>query len=98
MGSGSLKEDVITLIEDHPNIHYLGFQNQEKVYSLMKFANAVILPSQWPENNSMVILESYMLGTPAIASDMGGNRELIEKVSKDLCFSYFLKNKLKILL
>ncbi|MBS3174855.1 glycosyltransferase [Candidatus Woesearchaeota archaeon] len=95
MGSGSLKEDVITLIEDHPNIHYLGFQNQEKVYSLMKFANAVILPSQWPENNSMVILESYMLGTPAIASDMGGNRELIEKVSKDLCFDLFCFEDLK---
>lgn len=86
IGSGSLNEEVTAFAKANKNIHYLGFQKQETVYSLMKYANATILPSQWAENNSMVILESYMLGTPAIASDMGGNKELISRVDKSLCF------------
>jgi glycosyltransferase involved in cell wall biosynthesis len=83
------------LIKDTSNISYLGFKTSKEVYSYMKGAEALILPSQCPENNSMVILESYMVGTPAIASNLGGNPELIELVDKKLCFQWNDFNQLK---
>jgi glycosyltransferase involved in cell wall biosynthesis len=76
------------LIKNCKNVTYLGFKPLNEVYAYMKHANALILPSQWPENNSMVIIESYMLGTPAIASNLGGNPELINILDSKLIFKW----------
>jgi len=83
------------LIKNTKNVSYLGFKTPNEVYAYMKNANALILPSQWPENNPMVIIESYMLGTPAIASNLGGNPELINLVDSKLCFKWDDFNDLK---
>ncbi|MFH1971880.1 MAG: glycosyltransferase [archaeon] len=94
-GVGSLEKEIISISKKYKNIIYLGFLDKNNIYGLMKNANALILPSQWPENNSMVIIESYMLDTPAIASNLGGNPELIEMLDKDLCFQWNDFNQLK---
>ena len=41
-------------------------------------ATAALVPSVWVENCPMGILEAGALGVPAIASDLGGMRELID--------------------
>ena len=86
VGDGNLRSEVEKYSKEYKNIIFLGFCELERVYGLMKHANALILPSQWPENNPMVIIESYMLGTPAIASNLGGNPELIEILDPSLVF------------
>lgn len=67
-------------IEKHAPSHVrvLGFQQRESVYRLIQEARAVIVPSLWYENAPMVVYESLALGTPVIASDIGGLPELIE--------------------
>jgi glycosyltransferase involved in cell wall biosynthesis len=40
-------------------------------------ATAVVVPSLWIENCPMAILEAGALGVPAVASDLGGMRELV---------------------
>ncbi len=46
--------------------------------SLYARANAVIVPSIWYENASVVIAEAMMAGAPVLASNMGGNPEFVK--------------------
>jgi glycosyltransferase involved in cell wall biosynthesis len=55
------------------------------VAALMSAADAVVLPS-FREGLSNVILEAMMLGRPVIASDVGGNGELVEPNATGLLF------------
>ena len=50
----------------------------EALEKLKREAKAVILPSIWAENMSLVLLESLAYGKLIIASDSGGTPELIE--------------------
>jgi len=47
---------------------------------------AVILPSEWYENNPMAILEAFALGKPVIGSKIGGIPELVEDYERGLTF------------
>jgi glycosyltransferase involved in cell wall biosynthesis len=44
---------------------------------MMREALAVLVPSEWYENQPMVILEAFANGTPVIASAIGGIPELV---------------------
>jgi len=61
IGDGSLKN------YKHRNIEYLGFVSEEKKLSLMKGALAFIHPSAY-ESLGIVLLESFMMGTPALVN------------------------------
>jgi glycosyltransferase involved in cell wall biosynthesis len=41
-------------------------------------AHALVVPSVWPENSPLVILEALSLGTNILVSDRGGMRELVD--------------------
>ena len=60
-----------------PNVSYVGFKTGEDLVNLRRSARAVVLPSLWYENQPFCILESFAIGKPVIASDLGGMRELI---------------------
>ena len=36
------------------------------------------MPSEWPENNPLSVIESLCLGTPVVGTHMGGIPELID--------------------
>lgn len=59
------------------NVEYLPRVSDKQLVRLYGRARAVVVPSLWPENCSMVILEAMGCGTPVIASNLGGNRELV---------------------
>lgn len=73
-GDGPLKS-LLTGIE---NISYVGFKNGKDLNNLIQQASCSIYPSIWYENCPLSILESEALGTPVIASNLGGIPELIE--------------------
>ncbi|MFP4525715.1 MAG: glycosyltransferase family 4 protein [Bacteroidales bacterium] len=66
------------LIKNSPlteNIHILGFR--EDVLNCMKTCNVNVLPSIKGEGLSKVTIESMSVGVPVIATDVGGNSELV---------------------
>jgi glycosyltransferase involved in cell wall biosynthesis len=60
-----------------PNIEYLGFQPWEEIKRLLLGARFLVIPSEWYEVFGLVIIEALALGTPVLASNMGGIPELI---------------------
>jgi glycosyltransferase involved in cell wall biosynthesis len=60
------------------NVKYLGQLDHSKVMALYKKADVFIINSRWPEPLSRAGLEALSFGLPIIASDRGGNQELIK--------------------
>ncbi len=60
-----------------PNIEFLGRVDPQRTQAMMREALAVLVPSEWYENQPMVILEAFAGATPVIASALGGNSELV---------------------
>ena len=56
------------------NVHLLGYRSD--VVDLVSTFDALVQPSV-SENCSRVILEAFALGTPVVASNVGGNPELV---------------------
>lgn len=57
-------------------VRFLGFR--ENVPSVMAALDIMAQPSTWPEACSASILEAMAMGTPVVATHVGGNPELIE--------------------
>ena len=69
-----------------PNIEFLGRIPPDRAHDEMRRARAVVVPSEWYENQPMVILEAFAQGTPVIATDLGGNPELVRDGDTGLLF------------
>jgi glycosyltransferase involved in cell wall biosynthesis len=89
VGGGSLENYIKRYIAENclSNVFFLGFVDQQKLYSLYSNALALIVPSIWPENAPLVTLEALSVGTPVIGSNSGGLPEIITKFSDKLVFS-----------
>jgi glycosyltransferase involved in cell wall biosynthesis len=49
----------------------------DEIPALMRDADAVIVPSLWPETGPYTVLEALWIGTPVVGSDRAGIHELI---------------------
>jgi glycosyltransferase involved in cell wall biosynthesis len=58
-------------------ITFHGFKSREELIKFYKEANIVVCPSFCLETFGMVILESFMYGTPVIGSKIGAYPDLI---------------------
>lgn len=63
-------------IED--TVIFLGRVTNAKLEQEYRESHVVVLPSIWPENCSVVILEALAHGKPVITTNIGGNSELVE--------------------
>ncbi len=59
------------------NVELLGYKDKDELMKLVAGAKFSIINSIWYDNYPMAILESMSLGVPVVASDMGGNSELV---------------------
>lgn len=77
--AGHVEEPLKSRLPDllPPNVVYAGFQSGPDLLQLQRESSALVFPSIWYENQPMSILETFALGKPVIASDLGGMRELI---------------------
>ena len=73
-GDGPLKEEV----ELVKNVHNMGFLSGDELKNIISQSKMTIVPSIWYENCPFTIIEAQKLGTPVIASDLGGIPELID--------------------
>ena len=86
LGDGPLKQDVLKAAEENKNIDYLGFKPRNEVVETLKSVKALVFTSVWYEGMPMVILEALSVGTPVIASNLGGPAEMIEDNYNGLLF------------
>lgn len=69
--------EAVSEIEKLPNADYVGFQTGKELETLVRRAKLTVYPSQWPENCPLSVIESISLGTPVVASRIGGIPELV---------------------
>jgi len=82
VGDGPLREELTALVEDHllsERIELVGHVDDPRGW--MARADAVIIPSLW-EGFGLVAVEAATVGTPVIASDAVGLRELVPRYVK----------------
>lgn len=83
------------------NIEFLGYKPYEEFKDIIKNSLFTVVPSEWYENYSMSIIESFALKTTVIASNIGGNPEIALNGKTGFLFSpgnqEELENKIKYL-
>jgi len=74
-------------LHDMPGVHLAGRQAPAQIYSRMRTAAFLLLPSIWYENFPRVLVEAFACGLPVIASRLGAMAELIEEGVTGLLFA-----------
>jgi glycosyltransferase involved in cell wall biosynthesis len=72
----TLEADLARRGLDH--IQFVGFQNGEKLWDLVRGSICTLLPSEWYENCPLAVLESLACARPVIGADIGGIPEIVD--------------------
>lgn len=68
------------------DVEFLGFVSGEPLWTWVREARAIVLPSEWYENAPMSVLEAYASGKPAIGARIGGIPEMVQSEETGLLF------------
>lgn len=82
VGDGELKSQ----IKDVKNIHDMGFKNKKELAYIIQKASFSICCSKWFEIFGLTIGETIKLGTPVIASKIGGIPEVVHDGKTGILF------------
>jgi|TARA_B100000959_G_scaffold151852_1_gene159203 glycosyltransferase involved in cell wall biosynthesis len=85
IGDGPLKNHVLTAGE---NVDYLGSFPNEKVKVYLQEAQFLVFPSTWYEGFPMVLVEALACGTPALVTNIGSMKEIIDDETNGLHFQF----------
>ncbi len=91
VGTGPLFE---VLQKDYPQAEFLGYKSGDELNNLIAKTAFVVVPSEWYENCSMVVLEAMAFGKPIIGSRIGGIPEQIEDGKTGFLFEMGNKKEL----
>lgn len=78
-GSGPLEPMLSVRYGARAWFDMLGFVSQDALSDAMVDADALVVPSVWPENSPGVVIQALMQGLPVIASRAGGLPELVNE-------------------
>lgn len=59
-------------------VYFYGEINNKDIRKIYENIDLLVVPSVWPENSPVTIMEAFAAGTPVLASNIGGIPELIE--------------------
>lgn len=79
VGTGALEDEVRKFADEHDSVTYYGRKSPSEVRTFMSRASVLVVPSLCYENSPTVIMEALSVGTPVIASNIGGISELVEE-------------------
>ena len=90
VGSGMLEDELKERFDAHPNIHFVGFQNQSKMPIWYRVADVFCLPSRGPgETWGLAVNEALACGCRVIVSDrVGCAEDLVEGKSHGAVFRW----------
>jgi len=71
------------------NVHLTGSKWDAELASLIRGARFTVFPSEWYENCSMALIESYAWGKPVVGANIGGISEMIDEGETGLLFEPF---------
>jgi len=79
IGDGPLRQVLEERVaqEGLANVDFLGYRSGQDLQEAIRSAAAVVLPSEWYENNPRTVIEAFALGKPVIGSRIGGIPELV---------------------
>jgi len=87
VGEGELSKQARDYAEQYSlDVTFHGYQRGEQLYSIIREAKAVVLPSEWYENAPISILEAYALGKPVIGANIGGIPEMVKEGKTGILF------------
>jgi glycosyltransferase involved in cell wall biosynthesis len=80
IGDGPIREELEAIKKNNrlDQVRFLGYLTGEDLNREIAASLAVVLPSEWYENNPLSILEAFSLGKPVIGARIGGIPELVE--------------------
>ncbi|WP_178988996.1 glycosyltransferase family 4 protein [Winogradskyella schleiferi] len=72
-------KEIIKFAEENltDQVHFLGWLPNKELYEFYNAIDIGVLLSKYSEGNSMFLIESLSMGTPIIATSIGGNLEII---------------------
>ena len=98
VGTGPMEDEMRS---KYPDADFLGYKEGEQLDEIIAKSAFVVVPSEWYENCSMVVLEAMSMGKPIIGSRIGGIPEQVEDGKTGLLFEMGnvdeLTEKMKIL-
>ncbi len=72
-GNGELETELKNHAGDKKNIHFMGFQNQQRMPAIYQLADVFVLPSKGPgETWGLSVNEAMASGKPVLVSDKCG--------------------------
>ena len=77
LGDGPEENNVRNMANLKTNVHYLGYQSKQNTISLIRGSDLLVQPSLM-EGLSSTLLEAMACKTCVVASDVGGNSEIID--------------------
>jgi glycosyltransferase involved in cell wall biosynthesis len=79
-GAGPDEAALRSYVNDHlpGRVEFLGYVKGHEKERLVSEALCTVTPSEWYENFPISVVESFALGTPVIASRIGGLPEMVE--------------------
>jgi glycosyltransferase involved in cell wall biosynthesis len=79
-GKGPEEPRLRKLVEElgAAHVRFLGFVPPDELRGIRDRADAIIMPTRMYENASGALLEGLAAGIPCLASDIGGNPEIVE--------------------
>jgi glycosyltransferase involved in cell wall biosynthesis len=72
------REQIAPLLEDSPNVEFIGEINERQKSQFLGEASAVLFPIDWPEPFGLVMIEAMACGTPVVAFRCGSVPEVME--------------------
>lgn len=90
VGAGPLDQRIINHISKNNMVNKIKLIGKISDYQLRveySKAMALFVPSVWPENNPMVVLEALSHGTPVIGKAIGGIPEIIDNLDHGLLYN-----------
>jgi glycosyltransferase involved in cell wall biosynthesis len=86
VGQGGYEGELRRLAGSASNVRFLGHHPSDSLPGLYQGAIALLVPSLCYEVFPTVILEAFQQGTPVIARDLGGMREIVAESKGGLLF------------
>jgi glycosyltransferase involved in cell wall biosynthesis len=87
-GEGSIQEELHRTVREYElsNVVFHGFLKGDELFTEIKKADVVIIPSEWYENYPVSVMEAFALGRPVVGARIGGIPEMVKDHQTGLTF------------